>query len=163
MTQSTKYDRPTLACYYSFRQSHILIGALDKQRRLILTTELTQTNMPVSAIASQILDYDLPTYINQHEPLKTALGGLVRGELNFDSENEIERQNLDDLYYSLKHENRMAIAPGVSLQGSTAQYCLKILLKGMLGDLCSERPNWEWDAGEVTELSKVLDQFETYF
>lgn len=157
------YTSETIAVYYSFRASHILIAGLDDRSRLIIHTSLTQTETPVSAIAAQILKFNLPTWINTHEPLKTAIAPLVRGELNFDTENEIERQNLDDLYYSLRQENRIAIAPGVSLQAATAQHCLKILLKGMMPELCREKSEFAIEFDDPTEFHMAMSDFEQWF
>ena len=159
----SNYKNVTIACYYSYQQSHILIGGVDFNERLIIQLEYEFARTSIDDISLFILELEHPVWINIHAPLKSALGGIVSGELNFDSENEIERTNLDDFYYSLKDSGRISIASGVRLQGNSAKFCLKILLKGMMTTLCRKPKSFQIDTEPATEFNNFISDFDRYY
>jgi hypothetical protein len=119
--------------------------------------------MPVSAIASTIIPYSLPVWCNVHDPLRSALGGRVRGELNFEKENEVERANLDDLFYSLQATHRLVKSANVQLTAGSAQLCMKILLKGLMGELCGVVAQPRVETGEPSEFHHFVEIFSDQF
>ena len=163
MLNPTNFTKEIVACYYSFRSSHILVGGVTSDRTLVIHSEQSFTNAPVDQVAAVLRGYKLPVWCNIHEPLKAVLGAIVRGELNFEKENEIERKSLDDLFDSLKYSRRLIKFPEVKLQAVESQHCLKILLKGLMLELCAGVRPVKFEAGEPSEFYDLIDRYSERF
>ena len=135
-----KYTNEAIACFYSFKSTHILIGGTDDENRLQIHSEIVKTNCPIQEIAKFVKTYSLDIWINTHQPLRTAIGGWCKGELGFEKDNESENEALEDLFLSLKQSGRLSLATDVKIQGNNAHKCLKILLKALTRQLCQEPP-----------------------
>lgn len=88
--------------------------------------------------------------------MRYSLGAWFAGELDFYQESEIEP--LNDLYESLIVEERLK-APGLTLSQSL-EPCLKILIKALQKDLCSEPAENFWiSVGETREVYTIWDGY----
>ena len=154
---NSEFTSEVVACYYSFKISHILIGGVDTNQNLIICAEASYTSKPISSIAKQLLTYSMPIWINTHQALRYSLEGWLGGELDFHQEGEVE--SLNDLYDSLIAEGRLK-APALTLLGQNIQPCLKILIKALKKDLCCEQQGDFWvDVGEPREICSIFEGY----
>jgi len=118
-----EYVIEVIGCFYSFKNTHILIGGIDKKNQLRLHTEVVKNNFPIKETAELLNNYSHNIWINTHEPLRTAIGSRCKGELSFDKDNESENEVLEDLFLSLKQSGRLSLATDVKIQGNNAHNC----------------------------------------
>lgn len=155
--KDSEFVSQVAACYYSFKNSYILIAGVEKNQHLIINAEITYTNKPIAFVTKQLLSYSMPVWINAHEPLKCSLGAWFAGELNFYQDWEIE--SLNDLYESLMAEKRIK-APGLTLS-QNIEPCLKILLKALEKDLCCQQQG-DLNFGVAVEPREVFRIIQGY-
>lgn len=146
----------TVACYYSFKNSHVLVGMVDADQNLIICGENSYTNKSIFAMVKELSSYSSPVWINKHEPLKYSLGEWLGGELDFSQESEVE--SLNDLYDSLIAEKRLQ-APDLALSGQNIERCFKILIKSLQKDLCQQQQDFSFDVGEKREIYSILEGY----
>lgn len=151
-TISTEFIAKVVACHYSLKVAYVLIGAVDKDKNLIICAEAVYTNQTISAIAKLLIDYHLPVWVNRtHKSLNERLGECFAGELDFRLEQETEP--LDILYSDLIAEGRLK-APGLNLP-QEVEPCLKILVKALEDDLDQTEVDFEFSVGEPREIYRI--------
>jgi hypothetical protein len=129
------------ACYYTFKESCIICGEVDSQKNLIITEMewLKNTSLPGFAARLRFYEKDTKIWSNLHQGLKNLMPKIK--EFDIDGENIMESQSLDDIWLSLRDENKIIIDCDAIAEGEVFRKALKILVKSFADDLYRNRLN----------------------
>ena len=157
MNKKTYVDE-AVACFYSRKNCHILIGGVDENQVLTIHTQIVEKPAILGKIIKLLSSYSLPVWINSHEILKRNLPHTISGELNFNQENGIELEELHDLYKSLIATQQLEYIE--EPEGENAQSCLQILIKAIGRDLYTEQPDVSFsNVGEERDIYKLIEYY----
>ncbi len=126
-----------IACFYSYLDSHILIGHVNPDKKVMIESSFFYKETLPDVIGKRILQEQKPIWINKSTSLKRNLNNRCN-ELDFDIANESEIQELEGLFAGLKKTERIVTVGDCTLKNSDACInSMKILLRGLSDDLWS--------------------------
>jgi hypothetical protein len=134
-----------IACYYSFDDTCLLIANIDENQNLVIEKAMNQKRKQINEVAEILESYQLPIWINKHEPLKLTLKKSCN-EIDFDGDEEKELQSISDLFETLKDSKRIVLNQGLNIsriEKGNFRKCLNIALKGLIHDLCNPKNDIE--------------------